>query len=75
MAKPIQIYPQELMTVTVHTSYSHGYTFPASTTAEARNYVLEMLSDPAQAHYLDELCTNQVYLGHEITHIKREEEL
>ena len=72
MAEPTYIYPQELMTVTVHTSYTHDYTFPASTTSEARNYVMEMLMDPAQAHYLDELCTKQQYNGHTITYIHRE---
>ena len=57
MADPIQIYPQQLFSVTVETKHRHEYTFPASTTSEARNYIMEMLRDPDQSHYLDELCT------------------
>lgn len=71
MADPIQIYPQQLFTVTVDTHLRHDYTFPASTNSEARNYVMEMLRDPAQAHYLDELCIGHTIESTRIVGIQR----
>lgn len=71
MPEPIQIYPQQLFTVTVDTKISHDYTFPASTNSEARNYVMEMLRDPSQTHYLDELCTAQAVVNTHIVAIQR----
>jgi hypothetical protein len=71
MADPIQIYPQQLFTVTVHTMHRTDYTFPASTTSEARNYILEMLDDPDQHHYLDELNTGTDLVSERIVAIER----
>lgn len=71
MPEPIYIYPQQLFTVTVDTKLRHDYTFPASTNSEARNYVMEMLCDPAQSHYLDELCTAQTIEDTRIVAIQR----
>lgn len=71
MPEPIQIYPQQLFTVTVETKLRHDYTFPASTTSEARNYVMGMLRDPAQSHYLDELCTGHAIQSTHVLAIQR----
>lgn len=71
MPEPIHIYPQQLFTVTVDTKISHDYTFPASTNNEARNYVMEMLRDPTQSHYLDELCTAHAVVSTHIVAIQR----
>ena len=71
MPDPIYIYPQQLFTVTVHTLTRTDYTFPASTTSEARNYILEMLDNPDQHHYLDELNTGTTTVSERIVAIER----
>ena len=71
MPEPIHIYPQQLFTVTVDTKLRHDYTFPASTMNEARNYVMAMLRDPEQAHYLDELCTSHAVIDTHVVAIQR----
>lgn len=71
MPDPIYIYPQQLFTVTINQTYRTDFTFPASTTAEARNYVLAMLEEPSQHHYLDELTTAHLKVEEKIVHIER----
>lgn len=72
MPNPIYIYPQQLFTVTVDSKIRHDYTFPASTNAEARNYVMEMLRCPDEAHHLDELCTSHAVIDTHIVAIQRD---